>query len=148
MTTSSPRVIGLLLRSTKSSITSPNSTRILTSSNRFNSTSSTSSSSNGKNPNSVPIGKLSQGLGFDSSSSRASGSNSFAGPFPMPDMASRDAQIRNEGRKWKQLKGSEKVGVVATQSWSLVVVLIGAAVAGAVIYSTGTELLSDNSPTR
>lgn len=143
MTTTSPRVIGLLLRSTKP-ITS--ATKIVTNSNRFNSTSSTSS--NGKNPNSVPIGKLSQGLGFDSSSSRASGSNSFAGPFPMPDMASRDAQIRNEGRKWKQLKGSEKVGVVATQSWSLVVVLIGAAVAGAVIYSTGTELLSDNSPTR
>jgi hypothetical protein len=80
-------------------------------------------------------------------SARAGGDRPNVGPFPLPP-GDRDAQVRAAGRKWRELNGSEKVGVAATQTSSLVVVLAGGVLAALVLYSTGTELWSEASPTR
>ena len=99
------------------------------------------------------------------------GTTTGAGPFPIGSIGGnldRDAQVKAAGRKWQQLKTSEKghfllslparlhsltrlhdvVGVAFTQSTSLLVVAFGAGLAGLVIYATGTELFATNSPTR
>lgn len=78
----------------------------------------------------------------------SSRSASHAGPFPLPPTGDRDAQLRAASKKWRELNGAQKVGVAATQTSSLVVVLAGGALAGLVLYATGTELWSEASPTR
>lgn len=80
-------------------------------------------------------------------SARAGAERPNVGPFPLPP-GDRDAQVRAAGKKWRELNGSEKVGVAATQTSSLVVVLAGGVLAALVLYSTGTELWSEASPTR
>lgn len=79
------------------------------------------------------------------------------GPFPLPPGgnaggpftdAEREARIRAAGKKWKDLGRAEKVGVAWQQTTSLVVVLAGGGLALLVLYSTGTELWSEASPTK
>ena len=84
------------------------------------------------------------------SSQAGSGSSErpHVGPFPLPPGGDRDAQVREAGKKWRELNGAQKVGVAATQTSSLIVVLAGGALAGLVLYATGTELWSESSPTR
>lgn len=79
----------------------------------------------------------------------ASSANSgpHLGPFPMPN-AEREARIADSQRKWAQMGGAEKAGVVATQSASFVVVACGAGLFLLVVYAFGSELFGEASPTR
>ncbi|KAI5476465.1 mitochondrial inner membrane translocase complex, subunit Tim21 [Pseudohyphozyma bogoriensis] len=79
-------------------------------------------------------------------------SDDTVGPFPLPPGGGgatydREGAIRDAQKSWKQLKGREKMGKVWTQASSLVVVLVGGGIAGLVLFSTGSELASPNSPT-
>lgn len=82
------------------------------------------------------------------SSQAGSSERAHVGPFPLPPGGDRDAQVRAAGKKWRELNGAQKVGVAATQTSSLLVVLAGGGLAALVLYATGTELWSEASPTR
>lgn len=56
--------------------------------------------------------------------------------------------MRQASKSWKQLNGSQKMGVFAEQSGSLIVVLVGGSIAALVLYATGSELFSEASPTK
>ncbi|GAA6019743.1 hypothetical protein JCM11491_005236 [Sporobolomyces phaffii] len=85
-----------------------------------------------------------------SSSSSSSGPSApHVGPFPLPhSQLDRDYLISQQAKTWSQLKGPEKVGEVAKQTSSFFVVIAGAGLCGLVFWAVGSELFSENSPTR
>lgn len=86
------------------------------------------------------------------SSQSSSSSSPHVGPFPLPNEPTssfdRSAQIEAEARRWRDLGRAEKVGRASTNIGSFFVVSAGAALAGLVAYSFGSELWAENSPTR
>ena len=69
------------------------------------------------------------------------------GPFPLPDV-DREAHIRAEARKWRDLGRAEKVARTGSNVGGFFVVVAGAGLVAAVGYSFGSELFAENSPTR
>ncbi|SGY69214.1 BQ5605_C004g02977 [Microbotryum silenes-dioicae] len=108
------------------------------------------SSSSSSSPSADPHPYLSQ-LGGRGSNPTTYGSGSTAGPhlgpFPLPH-DSREAQMRAAKAKWAELGTGEKIGVVSVWTGSGVVVLVGGVLAVVVLWSTGSELWSEASPTR
>ncbi|GAA5914100.1 uncharacterized protein JCM6883_005880 [Sporobolomyces salmoneus] len=85
------------------------------------------------------------------SSSPSSSSSPHVGPFPLPsssDDLDRSYRISQQARTWSQLKPPEKVFEATRQTSSFFVVVFGAGLAGLVFWAVGSELFSENSPTR
>ncbi|GAA5942435.1 Tim21p [Sporobolomyces koalae] len=82
------------------------------------------------------------------SSAAASGSPHI-GPFPLPhSQLDRDYLISQQAKTWSNLNGPQKLGEAAKQTSSFFVVLAGAGLCGLVVWAVGSELFSENSPTR
>lgn len=83
------------------------------------------------------------------SSSTSSTTSPHVGPFPLPhSQLDRDYLISQQAKTWSKLNPTEKVGQVARQTTSFFVVLAGAGLCGLVFWAVGSELFSENSPTR
>ncbi|BGP29657.1 hypothetical protein JCM10296v2_001396 [Rhodotorula toruloides] len=104
------------------------------------------SSSSSPSPSADPHPILSE-LRRKGATASSANAGPHLGPFPMPN-AEREARIADSQRKWAQMGGAERAGVVATQSASFVVVACGAGLFLLVIYAFSSELFGEASPTR
>lgn len=81
-------------------------------------------------------------------SSSSSPSSPHVGPFPLPSQLDRDYAISQQAKTWSKLNTPERIGVAAKQTSSFFVVIAGAGLCGLVVWAVGSELFSENSPTR
>ncbi|SCV72465.1 BQ2448_4002 [Microbotryum intermedium] len=113
------------------------------------SSSSSSSASSSTSPSADPHPYLSQlgGRGPNPTYGSASTAGPHLGPFPLPH-DTREAQMRAAKAKWAELGTGEKIVFVSVWTGSGLVVLVGGVLAVVVLWSTGSELWSEASPTR
>lgn len=82
-------------------------------------------------------------------STSSSSSSPHIGPFPLPNsQLDRDYAISQQAKTWSKLNTPERIGVAAKQTSSFFVVIAGAGLCGLVVWAVGSELFSENSPTR